>query len=143
MDSIAELLEGMAANKHDNHGTHCGESILEHTLGVMQCIRHKDPNNKALILAALFHDIGKPYVRKDGGNRILYYGHEKESARICNEVLGQIEEIPEAIRKEACWIVSHHLDPETGLSETGEYAKDLKTFMHCDSINEVCEDGTM
>lgn len=59
-------------------------SVFEHSLCATTCIE----NELHLKLAALFHDIGKPYcisIDEDGIHH--FYGHEHESARIAYDIL--------------------------------------------------------
>ena len=54
--------------------------VLEH---ILQTVRFADPSVR---LAALFHDIGKPYCQKTFGKM---HGHEVASARAAKDALGQ------------------------------------------------------
>lgn len=57
--------------------------VMEHAF---QCVRFASPLPN-LRLAALFHDIGKPYCMKNFGN---FYGHEKSSEIIARYVLNRL-----------------------------------------------------
>ena len=55
-------------------------NVFEHTLKVVDGV---DNNNLGLRLAALFHDVGKPYVKKkDEEGQAHYYGHWNVSKEI-------------------------------------------------------------
>lgn len=51
---------------------------------------HESRIDSELVLAVLFHDIGKPYVvetpEKDGTDRIRFYGHEKEGEHLTRKI---------------------------------------------------------
>ena len=64
------------------------KDIIEHTMTVLD---NTEPKLE-LRLAALFHDIGKPTVftiDEDGIGH--FYGHHKESAKICREVMTRLK----------------------------------------------------
>lgn len=64
------------------------KDVFEHTMNVLSSIQSK----LELRLAALFHDIGKPNtftMDEDGVGH--FYGHHKESARICREVMTKLK----------------------------------------------------
>lgn len=55
-------------------------NVFEHTLRVVDGVSN---NNLSLRLAALFHDVGKPYVKKNGEDgQAHYYGHWNVSKEI-------------------------------------------------------------
>lgn len=56
--------------------------VLEHSL---RAVLYAD---KAVRLAALLHDVGKPYCQKRDGN---VHDHPTESARLCEEILGRLK----------------------------------------------------
>jgi tRNA nucleotidyltransferase/poly(A) polymerase len=61
--------------KHDHRGNHYGENVVEHTKRIIMAVEHQ--SNFILSLAAALHDIGKPAVVKDTGDKIMFIGHEK------------------------------------------------------------------
>lgn len=69
---------------NDNHD----KDVFEHTMSVLGNIESK----LELRLAALFHDIGKPNtftIDEDGNGH--FYGHHKESAKICREIMTRLK----------------------------------------------------
>jgi tRNA nucleotidyltransferase/poly(A) polymerase len=66
-------------------------------------------------LAALFHDIGKPVVRKPGGNSIwTFYRHENISSSLCKKLLTRLRYSNAVINKVCCLIDEHmfHYTPD-------------------------------
>ena len=64
-------------------------------------------------IAALFHDVGKPTVKKveqrpDIGTIYTFFNHEKESAKITNTVMNRLR-FPKAITKLVCHLISEHM----------------------------------
>lgn len=69
------------------HNPHHHLDIFEHTIDAMDNVEPK----LELRLSALFHDIGKPNtfsLDEDGNGH--FYGHHKESAKICRETMTRL-----------------------------------------------------
>lgn len=64
--------------------------VLEHSLRAVKYA------GNGVRLAALLHDIGKPYCKMKNGN---YHGHEEESARISDEVCSRLK-VPKKLAAE-------------------------------------------
>ena len=64
--------------------------VLEHSL---RTVRYA---NDRIRLAALLHDVGKPYRFRQDGN---FYGHEEDSARIAGEILTRFKVSKKTIRE--------------------------------------------
>jgi putative nucleotidyltransferase with HDIG domain len=86
---VMPFLGPMATVFHDHRGHHYGESVLQHTIDVLQRHLMLHGNNVSLIsiLAVLLHDAGKPSTAKVEGNKITFIGHAEASARIAEEWL--------------------------------------------------------
>lgn len=77
-------------NQHNPH--HCFD-LLEHTLNMIlniQSLGLTANDMRILCAAALFHDIGKPLVKKGKSNRWVYYNHESASAAIARNLFEKI-----------------------------------------------------
>ncbi|MDR0425865.1 MAG: HD domain-containing protein [Clostridiales bacterium] len=117
-----DLMEGVAQNpayhKYD---------VLEHTL---QTVRFAPPH---LRLAALLHDIGKPYALEKTGNM---HGHELVSANIAAYTLGEHGlKYANKVIDDTVWLVRHHmLDMAGDMRETK-----LRLFaaQHFDRIDDL------
>ncbi len=86
-----------------NNPHHCysvGEHIL-HTLSFVEA-------DKVLRLAMMFHDIGKPLVKKTDEDGIDHYKmHPQESARLAREILRRLKFDNDTIHK-VCRLVEYH-----------------------------------
>ncbi len=73
--------------------------VLEHSL---RAVRYAD---ERIRLAALLHDVGKPYRYRADGN---FYGHEADSARIADEILQRLK-VPKKTVREVVRLCSLHM----------------------------------
>ncbi len=73
--------------------------VLEHSL---RAVRYAD---ERIRLAALLHDVGKPYRYRADGN---FYGHEADSARIAGEILQRLK-VPKKTVREVVRLCSLHM----------------------------------
>lgn len=93
-------------NFHQNTPYHCYD-LWEHTLHVVNLV----PNDLILRLAAIFHDIGKPFTKTVDEKTGYYhfYGHEKKGAEIIGRILqGELEEA-NTIKKEVEFLIANHM----------------------------------
>lgn len=81
------------------------DDLFTHTLKVVSYTSGKDTSLK---VAAFFHDIGKAYTEKYENGKWVYYGHEKVSAQLCEEVTKRWG-FPKKIRDRAVFIVRNHM----------------------------------
>jgi putative nucleotidyltransferase with HDIG domain len=89
--------------------------VLDHSLLACDYAAREQAGGKSceLILAALFHDIGKPLVRKPAENgsddaHWTFYRHEEESARLCRKILERLR-YPNIVVKTASHLVEQHM----------------------------------
>lgn len=67
-----------------------------------------DPNNLALVLAAFFHDIGKPHSYQDGPDSIRhFYGHAAKSAEMTDSIMRRMR-FNNSIREQVVTLVKYH-----------------------------------
>jgi tRNA nucleotidyltransferase/poly(A) polymerase len=65
--------------------------------------------SRELRLAALFHDIGKPPLRKlDGRGVWTFYRHEEESSRLARTILTRLR-YPNAVIDRVCHLIEEHM----------------------------------
>ncbi len=76
---LPELTSGRGMKQNEQFHRY---DVLEHSL---RAVLYAD---ESVRLAALLHDIGKPYCMRTNGN---YHGHENESARIAEEVCARLK----------------------------------------------------
>ena len=98
------LGRGMAQRK-DFHNY----DVLEHSL---RCVLYSSPKVR---LSALLHDIGKPYCMLNKG---VYYGHDKEGAKIAGEVLRRLKADNESIKRAVFLTKEHMLDLDGKMRES-------------------------
>ena len=100
---IPELEEGYKVTQNKHHIYEC----YEHYLKSLNYAAQKK-FNKYVRLAALFHDIGKPKVKKGEGPDATFYGHEmvgaKKTAQILNRLKFPKKDIEKIVR-----LVRYHL----------------------------------
>jgi len=93
-----------------------------------------------LLLAALFHDLGKPRTRSVGEDgRIHFYGHEQTGARLAAERLGALRFAQVEVGQVAA-IVRHHMRPLQLQRATPLSLRSLHRYHHAtgDVAPEVC-----
>ncbi|SMC21322.1 tRNA nucleotidyltransferase (CCA-adding enzyme) [Desulfacinum hydrothermale DSM 13146] len=101
---IPELLEGYRKRQNHYHAHH----IYRHTLLAV----HYSPARLRVRLAALFHDIAKPRVRKKVQGVFRFFGHEKQSAEMAGQIL-QRWLAPKKLADEVCTLVANHMVHDT------------------------------
>lgn len=97
-----EDLKGIGqGEKYHNEG-----DVYTHTKMVLE----KLPLNSApeLILAALFHDLGKPSTRSEENGEVHFYDHEDVSVQIAYKILTRYHFKRDFIEKVA-WLVENHM----------------------------------
>ena len=113
-DNYAELVEEMKLCSHNLSSTelspyHAEGTIWTHTMMVYSQLL-PDASNE-LKLAALLHDIGKPYcaiIREDKG-RVSFTGHEHYTSFKAIDVLNKFEDTAEPINKEnILYAINYH-----------------------------------
>ena len=97
---LPELQEGRLKRQNAYHRY----TVLKHILVTVDNIS-SDPD---LRLAALLHDIAKPRVARKIDGEWHFYGHEKESALLAEEIMGRLRFKGSVISKVIC-LISHHL----------------------------------
>ena len=73
--------------------------VLEHSL---RCVMYAPDDIR---LAALLHDVGKPYCKVLTGS---YHGHEKEGARIAREICARLK-VPKKLTEETVRLIELHM----------------------------------
>lgn len=109
---LPEIVKSIGFNQHNpNHD----KDIFEHTLTVLD-------NTSPILhlrLAALFHDIGKPYTfTKDEDGIGHFYGHDKLGANMAREILTRWKSPNELIDKVSI-LVDKHMTQHDNFKEKG------------------------
>jgi tRNA nucleotidyltransferase (CCA-adding enzyme) len=113
---VAMLPEFERAIGFDQESRYHDMTVDEHTFAVVQAAA--DANRDLPVrLAALFHDLGKPYVAWRGTDGRLHYyakpgysekSHEQVGAELAGEALRRLR-YPNALRNRVCRIVRYHM----------------------------------
>lgn len=93
--------------KYDQRNSHHCYDLFLHTLHTVQFVGSNSP--VTLLVAAFFHDIGKPYVAKEKQGRLVFYGHAQKSAEIARPLLYSLG-YTRAQTDHICFFISHHDD---------------------------------
>lgn len=103
-DKILELVpELIVCNKCEHEHRAHKYNVYIHTLHVVAGV----DNDIILKLAALFHDIGKPYVKKKVNGNVHYWDHEEVSVIITNFVLNRLG-YDKSIINDVCTLIKIH-----------------------------------
>jgi tRNA nucleotidyltransferase (CCA-adding enzyme) len=114
---LVELLpEFEQAIGFDQESRYHSLSVDEHTFSVVQAAADAK-RSLSVLLAALFHDLGKPHVAWRGADRRLHYyakpgfsekSHEQVGAELARDALLRLR-YPNALRARVVRIVRHHM----------------------------------
>jgi tRNA nucleotidyltransferase (CCA-adding enzyme) len=139
---IPEFIDGIGC---EQGGTHAYD-VYEHLLRTAQAAADKGfPLH--LRLAALFHDIGKPKTRREGGKnkKYTFFGHEVVGARMTKAIFERLR-LPRELTEEVTNLVRWHMffsDPDEitlaavrrTITRIGEdHIEDLLNLRVCDRI---------
>ena len=108
----------------ENDFHHTQDSVFNHTVNVARSVEYlvaekeiyseyfnkkiqQNTRKQLLVISALFHDIGKSKTYSIVNDRTFFIGHEEESYKITNDLLGNID-ISEIEKKYICRIVRNH-----------------------------------
>jgi len=100
---IPELEEGFGISQNKHHIYEC----YEHALKSLDYAAKKN-FNKYVRLAALFHDIAKPRVKRGEGPTSTFYGHETVGARMTARILDRLRFSKKDVEK-IVKLVRYHL----------------------------------
>lgn len=93
---LPELCLGEGMEQRQDFHAH---DVLEHSL---RCVKYADGSVR---LAALLHDVGKPYCKIHTG---VFHNHEEEGERIAREVCERWK-VPKALAAETCRLIALHM----------------------------------
>lgn len=100
-EEAAQMVDYDQRNPH-----HCYDLFL-HVLHTVQFVGSNSPI--PLLVAAFFHDIGKPYVAQEKQGRLVFYGHAQKSAEIARPLLHSLG-YTGSQTDNICFYISHHDD---------------------------------
>ena len=143
-DVLKEVLPEIEALKGVKQSPeyHSEGDVYEHTLLVLENAR----STRAVQLAALLHDTGKPATQEVLPDRIRFLGHEELSEKLAREVLQRLglDEYVEGV----CLVVRHHMRVNQSLpwkkrtvrkyvKEIGEYLEDSLALSEADAAGSL------
>lgn len=137
---MVDILLGEDAAKmvgyEQNNPHHCYD-LMEHSLRTVSGIlsRIGDVNISADILkvAALYHDIGKPYVAAEKEGRFVFYHHARKSAELVKQILPR-QGFDKAEVALISFYIEHHDDfisyvlPDEPYDKENPYLVEISTF---------------
>ncbi|MBQ8399319.1 MAG: HD domain-containing protein [Clostridia bacterium] len=101
---VPEISQMISFDQNNPH--HCHD-LLTHTALAIEAA----PADPALRIAALFHDIGKPFTQVTDAEGIShYYGHASKSREIAQRALQELK-ADRALTEKVLFLVSHHDSP--------------------------------
>jgi len=139
---LPELVTGIGCEQGGIHAF----DVYEHNLRTLQAATDKGFSLE-LRLAALFHDVGKPKTRREGGKnkRYTFFGHEVVGAKMTREIMSRLR-LPKDLTDNVVSLVRWHMffsDPEEitlsavrrTIVRIGEnHIQDLLNLRVCDRI---------
>ena len=115
---------------------------------VFDLAKENFPEDKELLLCAIFHDLGKPETQKirweNGIEKISNHGHEKESMKYIERFFDLYKDVSTNYDK-VYWICDNHMrmhlynnnqmgQTKKELLEKNEWFQSLKNFSYCDEM---------
>ncbi len=118
---IPELLQGRGCVQSDRRGFHDFD-VLDHNFYACDGAALRNEEDKeslsfeerllTLRLAALFHDAGKPATKRllpsDGGEKITFYNHEAQSAKMTRDIMVRLK-FSNAQIDSVCHLIKEHM----------------------------------
>jgi putative nucleotidyltransferase with HDIG domain len=81
--------------------------VLDHSLHTCDYTSAKN-YSREVRLAAIFHDIGKPNVRRMDDGVWTFYHHDDESASMCRKIMNRLR-YPNALIDSVCHLIKEHM----------------------------------
>ncbi len=138
---LPELTNSIGFNQHNPHHD---KDVFEHSL----CVVDKVSPIIHLRLAALFHDIGKPYTfTRDEDGVGHFYGHNLVGAKIAWDILLRLKTSNKIIKKTSI-LIEKHMTAHDGfkekglkrlLSKIGE--EDIFILLELQEADRLCSNG--
>ena len=150
---ICELLGRDVAAMYgfDQHNPHHCYDLWTHSLWTLDNLKNRYPTSGMddvyLLIAALLHDVGKPAVAKQKGDRLVFYGHSAKSVQIAETTLSGLGYSRDEIGK-ICFYIAHHDDfisyvlPEEDYDHNNPFLipiTDKNVFSHICSVEATIE----
>ncbi len=102
---LRRILPELAACYGVPQNPHHAFDVFHHSLAA---IAAAPPDNLAVRLAALCHDLGKPPTRREAGGTATFFGHQLVSARLTDGLMRRLR-YPTDFRQHVAHLVHHHM----------------------------------
>ena len=145
-NEVANLLGQDVANMvnfNQDNPHHC-YNLFEHSLRVVEnCRSLGDDRDVLLLTAGFYHDIGKITTVKRKKDRLVFYGHAKESSKIADKILNEMGGYSsEDIDVIKFYIKYHDLFisyvlPEEDYDKTNNFLKEINVYNVCNEIDAI------
>lgn len=123
---LARILPELAlGDGMEQRGDFHAHDVLEHTL---RCVKYAPPEIR---LAALLHDVGKPYCKINFGK---YARHDEAGARIAEEICGRLR-VSKRLTARVCELVRLHMYDLSGEASENKVRKFI--VAHGDVFGEL------
>lgn len=136
---FAEIFPPLAEQRNYDQGSRYHDSALyDHTARSVEAA----PEDTALRLAMLLHDIGKPRCRTVGNDgECHYYGHAEISAELAENLLRMLK-CDNALRDRVCAIIKYHdLPPDPSKRIVKRRLATFGAELFCDIMQAEIADG--
>ena len=142
-----------SAARNEVNPYHVEDDCWSHTMMVCKMVEI-NTDDKALMAAALLHDIGKPVSRRINpkNNHVQFFGHEEESAKMAKPILAKMAEegiLDTVEANEALELVAlhgffyscHNIDEAySTFAERKDFFLKLSILLECDHLGRFCLD---
>ena len=117
----------------NQHNSHHSFTLGAHSKRVLDICLDRFPHNKILEVAAMMHDMGKPYaqtnknMKGEEDSELHYYGHAEAGSYLSLFLDLSSFDIPQNKKLDIAFLIGHHMDPyyweNTDKTNTGTYQK--------------------
>lgn len=136
---LSEIFPPLAEQRNYDQGSRYHDSALyDHTARAVEAA----PEETALRLAMLLHDIGKPRCRTVGNDgECHFYGHAEISAKLAEDLLRMLK-CDNALRDRVCAIIKYHdLPPDPSKRIVKRRLATFGAELFCDIMQAEIADG--
>jgi len=104
LEAVSDVTLGLASLRLGRHRQALGQHLAT-------ALNSDHPLRSLLLLASLFHDVGKPATRSlDPSGRIRFFDHDQVGARLAEDRLSELRFSTEEVAR-VRGVVAHHLRP--------------------------------
>lgn len=127
--------ETATSQKGTNHKT---RNTWEHSQVLVHWVLKEEPDDIVLLIAALFHDVGKPLVQTwdDEKKKYRFFKHDAVGADIVQRLLEgkEFSFLSDEDKKGIVWLVRNHMIPHN-FANQGWTSKSTKKFIRKNMMN--------